>query len=155
MLDNDQLHPANILEQLAGQTTDLGVVGALYHQRGDNYKPCFFIYEDPDKWITLQNWPDNTLLQCAFVGTGAIMIRRWVFDKLEEKGFKPPFFRFDYTEPNYPTEDWYFANLCRQAGINHWVHTGLPSPHLGWRAITTADWQRWVEANPQEFEEVG
>jgi hypothetical protein len=82
----------------------------------------------------LANFPPG-LYEMAQVGTGAIAIQRWVFDELDRQGLGPWYFRYDYRvgpqgELHMPSEDMHFGELCRQAGIPHYVDTSFESPHV-------------------------
>lgn len=128
MLDADHVHPAETLERLVAWNVD--VVGALYFKRRTPYEPLFYNREDgklvaPDKW-------KRGLLPCAVVGTGAIAIRRRVFDKLKTAGFEFPWFRYVYSDRSlaFDSEDMYFGKCCEQVGIQHHVDTTFVSEHL-------------------------
>ena len=88
------------------------------------------------------------------VGTGAVGIRRWVFEKISEQvPGHPPFWQKVYELSNEKRgEDWYFAQLCEKAGIQQYVHTGLETPHIGWHMITKEDWWAWCEVNQDQME---
>jgi hypothetical protein len=66
------------------------------------------------------------------VGSGAIAIWRWVFDRLEEAGFGWPYFRYEYpADYGYDqSEDVFFARCCYAAGVEHFCDTGVEVPHL-------------------------
>lgn len=128
MLDADQVHPADTLFRLVAWNVD--VVGALYFKRRAPYEPVFYNREDgvlkpPTHW-------KFGLLPCAVVGTGAIAIRRRVFDKLKTAGFEFPWFRYVYADRStaFDSEDMYFGKCCEQAGIQHHVDTSFVSEHL-------------------------
>lgn len=145
MLDNDHVHPMDIITRLASQ--NVGVVGALSFMRGGTPKPLFFI-RNGDGYHHVKQWEPDSLYECAIVGTGAIAIKRWVFDKLEETGYRWPWFRYEYPPglTYSPTEDVYFGKICELAGIKHHVHTGIVTPHIGVTMIDEKTFQRFMEA---------
>lgn len=155
MLDADHRHPATILQDLARLCKDdVGVIGALVFRRGDDFRPCFYLRGSDGNYEIPANWPETDCLPVPFVGTGAIAIQRWVFDKLDKAGHGPAFFQYSYDyAPEYPTEDWWFAQVCEQEGISHHVNTNLISPHLAWRMIDDKPWQEWVQQNREKFVE--
>jgi hypothetical protein len=58
---------------------------------------------------------------------------------LVQKGYFPPFFRYEYpTDGSQPSEDMYFGRICEQAGIWHYVDTSIIIPHAT---------QTWVDEN--------
>jgi hypothetical protein len=152
MLDCDHAHPPDVIERLVKH--QVGVVGALYFARGDNYRPIFYIRDSEGQLLTPAYIPKTGLLAVPAVGTGAMAIQRWVLDELESKGFYPPYFRYvyNYGPQHYPSEDMYFAEVCERAGISHHVDCSLESVHLGWKEITRADWEEYIRANPDMFE---
>ncbi len=133
MLDVDHPHPYNVVERLVAR--DVGVVGALAFRRSEPYDPCFFMRApeghlvQPDDW----NRAIADLEKGTIVGTGAIAIQRWVFEKLTTAGYKWPWFRFTYSEDHeiQPGEDVYFGITCEQVGVPHYCDFTLETPHQG------------------------
>lgn len=148
MLDCDHRHPTDILHRLAGRPSEYGVIGALAFRRGPPHDPLFFFRDDHGQLINLRRWERGVFYQVAAVGTGAVAIRCWVFDALEDAGFKPPFFRYEYPDDGtYPSEDLYFCKLCEQAGIGVYCDTSLCTPHL---IDGLADEETWGDGPPAQ-----
>lgn len=151
MLDCDHAHPADIVEQLAAvleENEDIGVVGALTFMRGGNHRPMFQVLESDGRFATPASWPEDSLLSCYMVGTGAIAIRRRVFDTIDEgyPGVAPNYFRYEYLPGGHsPSEDIYFGKVCHQAGIDHHVATWIHAPHINFKGIDEADWRAWAD----------
>lgn len=143
MLDNDHIYPVDVVERLAQRPEAEGVIGALAFRRGPPYDPCWFVREGEYLRRPAQ-WDCGAVYECDAVGTGAIAIKRWVFDRLTEAGFHWPYFRYEYPEGlNFnPTEDMYFARICEEAGIRHHVDTALEIPHITTKLITQETWER-------------
>jgi hypothetical protein len=149
MLDADHLHPPHIVIGLARHAPEIGVVGALAFKRDDSSSPLFFMLTD-GQLRAPADWTPGTLYSCDFVGTGAIAIKRWVFDRLREAGEPLPFFRIGYTDGEATLslgEDRYFAELCLKHGIRHHCDTSLDIPHIGFKLSTHESWRQWKEAN--------
>lgn len=148
MLDADHFHPANITERLAA--IPVGVVAALAFRRGPPYDPLFYVRGE-DGALGQPVEFERAVHSCQAVGTGAIAIRRWVFDRLEEVGFQKPFFRNAYVEGRYdrPGEDVYFSRLCEEAGVNVHCDTSLVVPHLATTQITQDTWEAFRERHPE------
>lgn len=157
MLDADHAHPVDVIPRLASYSKEYGVVGALAFKRDGDPLPCWFTSRDDGVLVYPTGWENlHGLVQCTIVGTGAIAIKRWVFDKLEEAGFKYPYFRIPYVEtfvgrenianPNpWPGEDVYFGLACRDAGIPHYVDIDFCTPHLvEGRSVDRAVYDRWL-----------
>jgi len=157
MLDADHIYPNSIVHDLADRhiigVKKVGVVGALAYKRGDNHQPLFFYKQEDGSWATPIEWPKFQTFPCDFVSTSAISIKRWVFTELEQAGFKAPFFRYTYDGdgPNYPAEDSYFAEICIEAGIRHYVDTSLVIPHITYRTIDHKDWEVWYQKNQDKL----
>ncbi len=149
MLDIDHDHPPDIVQRLSERKE--GVVGALAFRRSEPHDPLWFVrnpdgdlvqFLDPDEW-------NGQVFQCSAVGTGAIAIKRWVFDKLREAGFKWPWFKYEYPDDGrtglMPSEDMYFSKICEQAGISMHVHTGVEIPHFFMNVADEELWRQKIE----------
>lgn len=150
MLDADHIHPPNVVERLATAPDVVGVVGALAFRRGGNYDPCFYMADENGDLHAPMEWEEGNVYQCAAVGTGAVAIKRWVFTKLAESGWKWPFFRYEYPTENgsaIPSEDIVFARACMRAGIHHYCDTGTIIPHLRSATVEGVEWAEFVKAN--------
>jgi len=144
MLDADHKYPANVVERLAlDPHPDYGVVAALAFCRGEDSRPAFYMKdsEDPEFWYSTSKIPENKIIPADMVGTGAIAIRRWVFDKLQ-----PPYWKKMYDVVR-GGEDWYFSLQCEKAGIARYVHTGVEIPHIRLGTVTRKDWEKYCYDN--------
>lgn len=150
MLDGDHYHPMDINVRLASYGPDIGVVGALYFRRGPPYDPLFF-KKVGDHLRNPAEWEEGLTYKMDAVATGAIAIRRWVFEKLDAAGFPYPYFYYEYPEDHgfSQTEDITFAKNCQSAGILHHCDTSIITPHLAVKMITKDDWDRYREENPE------
>jgi hypothetical protein len=148
MLDADHTHPQDVLDRLLAHKE--GVVGALAVWRNPPYTPCFMFRAADGRLHAGATWDeDAVLIPCTVVGTGAICIRRWVFDALEAKGIEAPFFRYHFEDgmTQFPSEDAYFGAMCEAAGISHHVDVTLEIPHLTNSVSDLASWTEWMNAN--------
>jgi len=138
MLDVDHEHPHNLLERLAAR--DVGVVGALAFRRSKPYDPCFFLRAKEGMLVQPDDWDKARadIERGTVVGTGAIAIQRWVFEKLTDAGYKWPWFRFTYSEDHdiQPGEDVYFGITCEQIGVPHYCDFTLETPHQTLTMVT-------------------
>jgi hypothetical protein len=148
MLDNDHIHPHDVIERLVAH--DKPVVGALAFRRGEPYFPCAFVRDENGALRIMQEYPKG-LLEVALTGTGAIAIQRQVFDALDEAGYRWPYFRYIYKagDPVLPSEDIYFGECCESAGISHWLDTTLISPHITSALVDEDSWKIWNEDHPE------
>lgn len=145
MIDNDHRLPADLISRLTRfPSRECGVVGALAFRRGAPFDPCAFV-RLPDGEMGTPVELDGCM-KVSIVGTGAIMIRRWVFDALIAAGYQPPFFRYAYADNNmnFPSEDIYFGMACEAAGIPHWVDGTTEIPHLIASEVDKSSWERYL-----------
>jgi len=161
MLDADHDHPVDTVERLVnvmqvynGTPPELdgrrmGVLGALYYRRAAPFDPLFFKRApDGNSYMSPGDFEDGMVYECDHVGTGAIAIRRWVFEELS--AYAPLYFRYAYFPSDPPeeqaSEDTFFAFICEQNGISHFVHTGIVSAHL---RLDVVDRKRWEDYKRQ------
>jgi len=141
MLDADHKFEYNIVERISSFDPQYGVVGALCFRRGFPFDPLVFSRNEEGVKVGPKGWHENALLKGVSTGTGVIAIRRWVFMKLQEEGFSPPFFRYMYPPPNFnQSEDVFFSECCEVAGIPHYAASFIEAPHL---VVEWADSHRW------------
>lgn len=134
MLDTDHIHPADIVARLVRH--DLGVVGALCFRRGGPEDPQVYV-RLPDGDLAQPSELQNGLLEATIVGSGAIAIQRWVFEKMTY-----PYWRMIYEDNSTALlgEDWYFGLECEKLGIKHYCDMTTISPHIFYRYIGPDKW---------------
>lgn len=150
MLDGDHYHPADIVARLTCYPSEIGVIGALYFRRGVPYDPLFFTRIDGGL-KPMAEWSEGLVYEGDAVATGAIAIKRWVFEELIAAGYSYPFFQYDYP-PDHDfsmTEDIFFALSCEKAGIKHYCDTSIITPHLAITPITKDNWDQYVADHPE------
>jgi hypothetical protein len=170
MLDGDHEHPIDVVERLVNRLAQyegesellggqrMGVLGGLYFRRSAPYDPLFF-KRAPNGvgYMTPAEFDDDQIYESDHVGTGAIAIRRWVFDELIQ--YAPLYFKYIYDEDNLPEEqageDTYFANICERHGIKHWVDTGLVTKHLRLQTIDRSTWETYKATPGSVYENLG
>ena len=123
----------------------------MYFRRGEPYDPLFFVRLKDGKLHNPAEWDIGYLYECDAVATGAMLIRRWVFDKLIAAGYEYPWFQYAYLEGAdfSMTEDIFFAGLCEKNGIHHYCDTSLVTPHLGIQVIGPETWDAYKLADPK------
>lgn len=151
MLDCDHDHPGDLVDRLLAHRVDM--VGALAFNRGAPHVPCVFVKDDDGKLVPTAIYPQG-LVPCAAVGSGAIAIRRRVFDKIKASGAKYPFWRWEYLDgvEGFPSDDIFFAKLCERAGVQQYVDTELVTPHLALAKIDQKPWDAYVKAHADKFD---
>lgn len=114
------LLPIRLVQHLE-ENPNIGVVGALYYQRGDNCYPVFMQELDGQPFFLLHSEVAGRMQKVDVTGGGCMMIRTSVFDKISEPWFAP--------EHEYGTD----IQLCKQvraAGFEVWCDTSLEIGHL-------------------------
>lgn len=98
------------------------VIAAVVYRKGGDHAPVFgYWQEDTRMYRVPVPFDYNKILEVDIVGTGFVLIKREVFEQLEEPWFQ-------CYEKGNAWEDIYFCLKCKDAGIPIHVHTGL---HLG------------------------
>lgn len=158
MLDDDHIIDING-SQVASSAYDLpiklvkhlednekiGVVGALYNQRGADCYPVIMQESDNDErpYFLTHAEISHRMQKVDITGGGCVMIRSSVFDKIEEPWFKP--------EHEWGTD----IQLCKQvraAGWEVWCDTSLEIGHLKTdkQLITLSSIKQEKEVSPYE-----
>lgn len=110
--------------------TKMGVVGALYYQRGGECKPVIMKEGTDGAYFFINyNEVENKMQEVAVTGGGCFLLRASMFDKMQEPWFAP--------EHQYGTD----VQICRQAraaGYTVWCDTSVTLGHvLNKREIVT------------------
>ena len=100
---------------------EIGIVGALYFQRGDQCYPVFMQEKDGKPYFLLHSEVSFKMQKVDVTGGGCMMIRASIFDKIEEPWFAP--------EHDYGT-DIQISKQARKAGYEVWCDTSLEVGHL-------------------------
>lgn len=144
MIDDDMIVPMNLFELLYRH--DVDIVAPLAFQRRSPYYPV--IYKQKTGWDEVRkekffgneivkNYPKDKLFQCDAVGFGAVLIKRWVIEKMQTP-------RFMSTSPT--GEDILFCYHAReQLGAKIYCDTSVKIAHLGAPTIITEE--TYEEAN--------
>lgn len=99
----------------------VGVVGALYYQRGGDYYPVVMHEQDGVPYFLHQAEISNRMQMVDVTGGGCMMIRMSIFDKLKDPWFEP--------EHDFGT-DIQLARRTREAGYEVWCDTSLIIGHV-------------------------
>lgn len=134
MCDIDHDHALETVERLVGY--DKPIVVPLMFRRGEPYDACAF-GKDAEGGIHHLASFGVGLKQVRGVGSGAIAIKRSVFEALQAAGHEF-FWKYEYlnAEPDKglgkrsPSEDLYFSKICDELGIEMYVDTDMEAPHM-------------------------
>jgi len=130
MVDDDMICPVDLLPRLLKH--DVDIVAPLAFQRREPYFPVIYLQREGwdesrrEQYFANElvgNYPKDKLYECDATGFGAVLIKRWVLDKM----VKP---RFMSTNPS--GEDILFCyNARKQCGARVFVDTATKISHLG------------------------
>jgi hypothetical protein len=110
------------LAKLLEKSPDIGIVGALYYQRGGDCFPVIMEENKDGEPHFLHNCEISGRLQKVDVtGGGCMMIRKEVFDRIDEPWFSP--------EYEYGT-DIQICKAARAKGFQVWCDTSIEIGHL-------------------------
>jgi len=122
-LDADMVYPENTLLKLLSHNVD--IVGALCFKRWPPFHPTIFT-GDKYEMTLIDPWPENELIEVTATGTGCLMIKTEVFEKMPY-----PWFEFSETpEGGVVGEDVQFCYKAKELDYKIYVDTGLETEHL-------------------------
>ena len=143
-IDSDVVASADDILRLLAQSTDKDITAGLYPRRA----PDKFFFLDIPRDENGNMIFDGSMLKVNRVGTGFMLIKRRVFEKLRDehpeweylaKGEDETayaFFDLAVMEGRYVGEDYLFCDRARKAGFECWVDVEISLPHIGQEEFT-------------------
>ena len=144
-IDSDVIVGAGDVLRLLAQSTDKDVAAGLYPRRSMDKN--FFVDSPRDENGDMIF--DGSMLKVNRIGTGFMMIKRHVLEKLmadhpewryqtkpEEGGFDYAVFDFANVNGKYTGEDYLFCDRVHEAGFEVWVDVEISLPHVGQEEFT-------------------
>ena len=150
-IDNDMVFDDGALLRLLALDRD--IVGALMVTRGAPYTPVVKKKNKDGEWKTYPNIETMAkegrfASDCDGVGTGFMLIKMGVFEKLEKPYFAiPPF------GETLMGEDMYFCDKAKKAGFDICVDAGLIVGHIGEYVYTMDDYLVYKEERERREKE--
>lgn len=126
-LDTDMLFPNNIIDLLLNMKKD--IASALYFSKNPPYRPIIR-KKHGNSYAVVKQVDLNKIIEVDAVGFGSILIKRQVFEKIQEKEGLP-FFQLMDARDIPVGEDVYFCEKAGKAGFKIFVNTGLICGHIG------------------------
>ena len=117
-LDDDMLFPPNTIEKLLSD--DVPLVGGLYFARNEPHLPIAYHKVEGNQWVAVTQWKAG-LQYVDAVGTGCMLIRRDVLEKMER-----PYFKFD----DVMGEDMFFCEQAKKLGYDVVLDADVKCRHL-------------------------
>ena len=77
--------------------------------------------------------PTGELIEVGYVGAGCLLIHKSVFTMLQFPWFR---WELDVSNPNGKSEDFYFCEKVRKAGMKIWADTSLRCGHVVTSVLT-------------------
>lgn len=114
--------------------TGLPLVSALYYQKFPPYSPaCFGASKTPDgklKKEPITNWTPGQIIPVTFMASGACLIHRSVFERMQQVLGHPRFYSWtlDVGQEGV-SEDYWFSLKALEIGIQPYCHTGIIARH--------------------------
>ena len=144
-IDADVIVKAEDVMRLLAQSTDKDVAAGLYPRRALDKNFFVDIPHDENGDMIF----DGSMLKVNRIGTGFMMIKRYVLEKLikdlpewiyetkpDEGGNAYAVFDFAIINGKYTGEDYLFCDRVREAGFEVWVDVEISLPHVGQEEFT-------------------
>lgn len=138
MIDDDMMCPDDMFEQLYARDVDL--IAPLAFTRNPPHKPVMYhavegydAVSKKDYFINnnVMNYPKDKLVECDAVGFGAVLIKRWVLEKVGKGGFM---------STCGTGEDILYCYKARKVGAKVYMDTACKLGHLGQHVNVTEEY---------------
>jgi len=116
-IDDDMIFPPDTLDKLLAHKKD--IVGGVYMTKYEQQEPVVEY---------LDNERPNELFKCKAIGTGMMLIKTDVFNKLPQPWFKYEWYKNGMVKRSH---DWIFCEDARNDGIEVWADPTLDIKHIG------------------------
>jgi len=129
--DSDTIADQSSVKKLAEDCKD--VVSGVIYKKGGDHEPAFGFWDEASRtYRTPMPFPYNELIPVDIAGTGFLLIRREVFEKVEYPWFK-------CYEKGQAGEDLYFCVKCKEKGIQVWVDSSVHLGHIATPYVVTIE----------------
>ena len=127
--DSDTIADANAIKILLAH--DKPVTSAVIYKKGGDHAPCFGYWDEASRtYRTPTPFQYDKLIQVDIVGTGFLLIKREVFERVEYPWFQ-------CSDKSQSGEDVFFCVKCKEVGIPIFVDTGLHLGHIATPYVVT------------------
>lgn len=146
-LDADMVYPADIIERYLVDTKgDFDVIGCLYFQRSEPYKPIGYIKKTEDgkfRQLLPQYCHKGEIYKVAGLGYGGMMVKMSTYEKLGEKKWTKygENFHTPWAETGNLTHDLVFCDDVVETGMEIKLHGSVRPGHIGEKLVAEDDYQ--------------
>lgn len=123
-VDDDMFFEADAPQRLLARDKD--IIGVHYNIRKN--PPTSTVRMDAEKKAHIAEVAPDGLTTCDAAGTGFMLIKLSVFDKLSHPWF---FYECDNEGELRTSEDYWFCKKAKDAGFEIWVDLTIPVKHIG------------------------
>lgn len=140
-IDSDMQFSPDSIQKLVERDKD--IVGGLYFRRQAPHNPIIN-QKDGKRLVIPPVWPKNDLFEVFGIGTGFLMIKMKVFEKIP-----PPWFAFSNLWDKPIGEDIYFCWKAQERGFKVWCDPTLNLGHVGTYVFTKEDYDAYEDVRPK------
>lgn len=130
-VDSDMVLPSDALMKLLKDDCD--IVSGLYRKRVPPHEPLAYRM-DKNKTFQPIAAKEKGLIEVDVVGAGCLLIKRQVFEKIPGIWFQS-----QWREEGHISEDFFFCEQARKAGVPVFVNTAVKAVHIEALGITTSE----------------
>ena len=139
MLDADQIYQPDLLLRMLilFEGSKLDVLTGIYNSKNHPYPPMIQWRDDESQytknsWRIITGWrPDVRLIEVRRAGAGCLMVRRKVFDRIDQELGEEPF-----TNKDGASEDFSFFARLDRLGIKAYAAVRIQLGHLVMRSVS-------------------
>lgn len=141
-IDSDVLAKPEDILRLMAQSGDKDITAGSYPRRAKDKKFFMDLYFDENNDLEF----DGALMRIQRVGTGFMLVRRHVIERLAKKadtylgqdgvGQVASVFEFSVRDGNFIGEDYDFCDKARAEGFKVWLDVEISLPHVGQEEFT-------------------
>jgi hypothetical protein len=137
-IDSDVVVGPNDIMRLLAQSGDKDITAGLYPRRATDKNFFLDLLRDENGDMIF----DGSMLRVARVGTGFMLIKRYVIEQLiaahpewlyaaKDSETHAAVFDFQIVNGKYVGEDYLFCDRATKAGFECWVDVEISLPHVG------------------------
>lgn len=143
-LDTDHQFEPDLLVRLVNAMTtyDADVVTGLYLHRSPPYGPTLWKFDEDGNKAAFHDWPNGEVLEVDCAGSGCLLVRRRVFDRIWDELGEEPFSRTEFEGRDgriVVGEDFAFFRRLQKLGIKTICPTYIECHHLDIRPLKYAN----------------